>query len=164
LRILRDHGSEERYHHQQFGFKARMDEIQAAVLRIKLRHLDEWNELRRQHALRYDALLQDAGVTLPQVGPDRVHAYYVYVIRSHDRDRLHEQLSNAGIGTGIHFPIPVHLQPASAELGYAPGDLPVTEQAAQEVLSLPMYAELTDEQLREVAQQVKLARQATLQR
>src|SRR5207245_3655181 len=162
LRVLRDHGSDRRYHHVEFGFNCRMDEIQAAVLRIKLRHLDEWNDLRRRHAARYDALLRGTELSLPMVAADRQHVFYVYVVRSAHRDRLHQHLTEAGIGSGIHFPIPVHLQPASSEFGYKVGDLPVTERTADEVLSLPMYAELIDQQLSEVAEAVRAARALTV--
>jgi dTDP-4-amino-4,6-dideoxygalactose transaminase len=151
LRLFRDHGSKQRYHHQEFGFNCRIDEIQAAVLRIKLRHLDQWNRLRRAHATAYEGLLSEAGVGLPVIAPDRTHVYYVYVIRSAERDALQKTLADREIGTGIHFPIPVHLQPACKAFGYRTGDLPHTEQAAREVLSLPVYAELTKEQLEWVA-------------
>jgi dTDP-4-amino-4,6-dideoxygalactose transaminase len=160
LQVLRDHGSEQRYHHIEYGFNARMDEIQAAILRIKLPHLEAWNERRRAHAARYAELLADAGLDLPSVGAHRSHVFYVYVVRSPERDRLQQQLADAGIGTGIHFPIPIHLQAACRDLGYAPGDLPVTERVAKEVLSLPMYAELTDDQLVEVARVVRSLRPA----
>jgi dTDP-4-amino-4,6-dideoxygalactose transaminase len=158
LRLLRDHGSEQRYHHLEFGFNSRMDEIQAAVLRIKLRHLDAWNARRREHANAYARLLADAGVGLPVTAPDRTHVWYVYVIRSSERDDLHRALAERDIGTGIHFPVPIHLQPASRQLGYSAGDLPHTEQAAREVLSLPMYAELTPEQLDWVTSAIRDAR------
>jgi dTDP-4-amino-4,6-dideoxygalactose transaminase len=146
LRLYRDHGSEQRYHHQEFGFNSRMDEIQAAVLRIKLRYLDVWNVQRRERAATYERLLASANVGLPVTAPGRSHVYYLYVIRSTDRDGLQRTLADREIGTGIHFPIPTHLQVASRKLGYHPGDLPHTEQATREVLSLPMYAELTAEQ------------------
>jgi dTDP-4-amino-4,6-dideoxygalactose transaminase len=151
LRLYRDHGSEQRYHHEVFGFNTRMDEIQAAVLRVKLRHLDTWNSQRRQHAATYDRLLAEADIGLPVTGADRSHIYYVYVIRSPERDNLQSALTDRDIGTGIHFPVPVHLQPACREFGYHPGDLPHTERAAREVLSIPMYAELTEPQLEWVA-------------
>ena len=155
LRLYRDHGSEQRYHHQEFGFNSRMDEIQAAVLRIKLRYLDEWNVQRRAHAATYDRLLAGANVGLPVTAPGRSHIYYLYVIRSSDRDGLQRALADREIGTGIHFPIPTHLQTASRALGYREGDLPHTEQAAREVLSIPMYAELTPEQLDWIAASVR---------
>jgi dTDP-4-amino-4,6-dideoxygalactose transaminase len=160
LRQYRDHGSEERYHHHEFGFNSRMDEIQAAVLRVKLRHLEEWNARRIRHAATYERLLADADVGLPVTAPDRTHVYYVYVIRSAERDVLQAALTDLEVGTGIHFPIPAHLQAASARFGYREGDLPHTEQAAREVLSIPMYAELTDEQLEWVASAIGSRRTA----
>jgi dTDP-4-amino-4,6-dideoxygalactose transaminase len=155
LRLLRDHGSQTRYHHDVYGFNSRLDEIQAAVLRIKLQHLDTWNRARREHAAEYGRLLSKTGLRLPEVAPDRTHIYYVYVVRSRERDRLRQLLSERDIGTGIHFPVPIHLQEATRELGYRAGDLPNTEVAAQEVLSLPMYAELTAEQIDYVASTVQ---------
>jgi dTDP-4-amino-4,6-dideoxygalactose transaminase len=158
LRLYRDHGSEQRYHHQEFGFNSRMDEIQAAILRVKLRHLDAWNALRRGHAAVYDRLLADAGVGLPLTAPDCSHVYYVYVIRSPERDELQRVLGERDIGSAIHFPIPIHLQPACGALGYREGELPHTERAAREVLSIPMYAELTQAQLERVASTILSAR------
>jgi dTDP-4-amino-4,6-dideoxygalactose transaminase len=157
VRLLRDHGSEQRYQHQEIGFNSRMDEIQAAILRIKLRHLDAWNQQRQAHARAYDALLGDTCLRLPETAPDRTHVYYVYVVRTSQRDRLQARLAERGIGTGIHFPVPIHLQPATRSLGYQVGDLPHTEQAAAEVLSIPMYAELTPAQLEWVAAGVRHA-------
>jgi dTDP-4-amino-4,6-dideoxygalactose transaminase len=146
LRLLRDHGSKQRYHHAEYGFNSRMDEIQAAVLRIKLRHLDAWNAQRRERAATYDRLLATANVGLPVTAADRSHIYYVYVIRTAERDALQRRLAEREVGTGVHFPIPIHLQPATRGLGYRAGDLPNTERAAREVLSIPMYAELTPDQ------------------
>jgi dTDP-4-amino-4,6-dideoxygalactose transaminase len=158
LRLLRDHGSDQRYHHQEVGFNSRMDEIQAAILRIKLRHLEDWNAQRRAHARTYERLLAGSGIELPQTRSDRSHVWYVYVVRAPDRVGLQQRLTERGIGTGIHFPIPIHLQPATARLGYHVGDLPHTEKAADEVLSVPMYAELTQAQLEWVAAGVQQAR------
>ena len=158
LNLMRDHGSEQRYHHLEFGFNSRMDEIQAAVLRIKLRYLEAWNNQRRECAATYDRLLAGTGVGLPRTAPDRTHIWYVYVIRSSARDELQQALTEREIGTGIHFPIPIHLQPACRRLGYDEGDLPHTEQAAREVLSIPMYAELTEAQLEWVASAIREAR------
>jgi dTDP-4-amino-4,6-dideoxygalactose transaminase len=162
VRLLRDHGSERRYHHDEFGFNSRMDEVQAAILRIKLRHLEEWNARRREHAATYHQLLADAEVELPVTGADRSHVYYLYVIRSRQRDALQRALGERGISTGIHFPVPIHLQPASRGLGYGEGDLPNTECAAREVLSLPMYAELTPEQLQWVASSIGIQTSSTV--
>ena len=121
LRLYRDHGSEQRYHHQEYGFNSRMDEIQAAVLRIKLRYLDAWNVQRREHAATYDRLLANANVGLPVTAPERSHIYYLYVIRSADRDGLQQALADREIGTGIHFPIPTHLQVATPQAGLPRG-------------------------------------------
>ena len=156
LRSLRDHGSTQRYHHDEFGFNSRMDEIQAAVLRIKLAHLDEWNTLRRAHAGAYSRLLADADLRLPVTAAERTHVYYVYVVGSPRRAELQRRLADRGVGTAIHYPIPTHLQPATRHLGYAAGDLPQTERAADEVLSLPMYAELTLDQLEYVAASARM--------
>lgn len=154
LRMLRTHGEATRYHHAELGFNSRIDEIQSAVLRIKLRHLEDWNALRVQHAVRYDELLSDVGITRPDLLTNGSHVYHQYVIRSSQRDALMAALADSGIGTGIHYPIPVHLQPACAALGYAEGDLPHTETAATEILSLPMYPELSDTQLTHVAHRI----------
>jgi dTDP-4-amino-4,6-dideoxygalactose transaminase len=157
LVLLRDHGSEERYHHLEFGFNSRMDEIQAAALGVKLRYLDEWNARRREHAATYARVLADSGLSLPCVAPDRRHIWYVYVVRSPRRDALRQALADHDIGTGIHFPIPIHLQPASRALGYSEGHLPNTERVAREVLSLPMYAELSEAQMEWVAAAIQRA-------
>ena len=147
LRMLRDHGSERRYYHDLIGINGRLDEIQAAVLRAKLPHLAEWNILRRRHAQRYSELLKGTPVTTPQEAPGNLPVYHLYVIRAPQRDALQAWLKQQGIGTGIHYPVPIHLQTAFSHLGYRPADLPVTEQIVGEILSLPMYPELTDEQI-----------------
>jgi dTDP-4-amino-4,6-dideoxygalactose transaminase len=158
LRLLRDHGSEQRYRHVEIGFNSRMDEIQAAILRIKLRHLEGWNAQRRAHADMYARLLSESGLGLPETGPERSHVWYVYVVRAQDRDHVRRALGEREIGTGVHFPVPIHLQPATARLGYRVGDLPQTEKAAAEVLSIPMYAELTRAQLEWVVSGLHSAR------
>ena len=147
IRLLRSHGEAQRYLHVELGFNSRPDELQAAVLRVKLRHLDAWNELRRQHAARYSRLLDGNRIGLPELIDDGRHVYHQYVVRVSQRDAVRQALAESGIGTGIHYPIPVHLQPACGFLGYREGDLPHTERAAREILSLPMYPELTDAQL-----------------
>lgn len=157
VRLLRSHGEDVRYRHQVLGFNSRLDEIQAAVLRIKLRHLDAWNERRRQHAARYDALLQNLPIGLPELIGDNSHIYHQYVVRCARRDALREALLERHIGAAVHYPVPVHLQPACAFLDYAEGALPETERAAAEVLSLPMYPELTGAQLDYVATELRLA-------
>ncbi|MBY5591219.1 DegT/DnrJ/EryC1/StrS family aminotransferase [Rhizobium leguminosarum] len=143
MRMLRDWGQEQRYHHLLKGFNYRMDAIQGAILRVKLRHLEAWTEARRTHARRYSSLLAGSTVlTTPVEAADRRHVYHVYAIRSRDRDGLQRLLSAEGIPSGLHYPIPVHLQKAHADLGYQAGDFPLSEAAAREVLSLPIYPEM----------------------
>ena len=143
IRMLRDWGQERKYHHVFKGYNYRMDGIQGAILRVKLRYLDRWTEARRAHAARYDKPLANAGVKTPTAMPYSHHVYHVYALRSQQRDTLQQKLHEKGIQTGIHYPIPVHLQTAYADLGYSSGAFPHSEAAAKEVLSLPMYAELT---------------------
>ena len=144
LRMLRDWGQGQKYVHELKGFNCRMDGIQGAILGVKLRHLEEWTESRRTHARRYDELLADTPVTVPVEMPSNRHVYHVYAIRTPNRDALHEALSAKKIQTGIHYPIPIHMQPAHADLGYTRGDFPVSEQAAHEVLSLPLFPEMPE--------------------
>jgi dTDP-4-amino-4,6-dideoxygalactose transaminase len=159
-RILRDWGQEKRYEHRLKGFNYRMDGIQGAVLRVKLRHLEAWTEKRRQVAQWYAEALDSASVRLPKERPDCRHVYHVYVVRTDDRDGLRDALTKASIQTGIHYPIPVHLQPAHDDLGYHAGDFPVAEAVAREVLSLPIYPEMNREHVRMVAAAVSEASQA----
>jgi dTDP-4-amino-4,6-dideoxygalactose transaminase len=151
IRMLRDWGTEQKYHHTLKGYNFRLEEIQAAILRVKLRHLEGWTEARRAAARRYDALLGNSPLVTPRQMDYARHVYHVYAVRTTDRANVQQAFQAAGIQTGIHYPIPVHLQPAHADLGYATGAFPHSECAAAEVLSLPMFAELTDEQTREVA-------------
>ena len=156
LRALREHGQSTRYYHPVVGYNARLDEIQAAILRIKLRKLDEWNARRRAIAKQYNAMLKDSGVITPEIpGGDR-HVFYAYAIRVPNgrRDAMRAYLGERGIGTQIHYPVPIHMQEAANFLGYRKGDLPVTEKVADEVLSLPIYAELTDAMAERVASEV----------
>jgi dTDP-4-amino-4,6-dideoxygalactose transaminase len=150
-RILRDWGQDKRYEHRLQGFNYRMDGIQGAVLRVKLRHLEAWTEKRRQVARWYAEALDPESVRLPKERPGCRHVYHVYVVRSDDRDGLRDTLAREGIQTGIHYPIPVHLQPAHADLGHRVGDFPVAESVASEVLSLPMFPEMTRQQVAAVA-------------
>jgi dTDP-4-amino-4,6-dideoxygalactose transaminase len=152
--MLRDWGQERRYHHVLKGYNYRMDGIQGAILRVKLRYIEAWTEKRRTHAAQYDQLLAESGVSIPAVMPYSRHVYHVYVVRSPGRDALQQSLQEQEIQTGIHYPIPVHLQTAYADLGYKPGDFPHSETASREVLSLPMYAELTTESQIQVAKAV----------
>ncbi len=148
IRMLRDHGQERKYYHTMEGYNGRLDTIQAAFLMIKLKHLPEWNRKRREVAARYDASLAKtaANVIPPYEPPWAKAAYHLYVIRCQGRDAVRAALADSGIDTGIHYPIPLHLQNAYAELGYHEGDFPICEKVASEVLSLPMFAGLTAEQ------------------
>jgi len=152
LRLLRDHGSTSKYAHAIVGYNFRMEEIQAAVLNVKLRHLNDWNDARRARAARYNALLSSAGLVLPAEMDYARHVYHVYAVQSQNRDELQKHLTAAGVQTGVHYPIPIHLQPAYASLSYKGGELPVTENLAERALSLPMFPELSDEQIGRVAE------------
>jgi dTDP-3-amino-3,4,6-trideoxy-alpha-D-glucose transaminase len=142
LQTLRQYGWRERYISEVAGYNSRLDELQAAVLRVKLRHLDERNATRRRLAALYNEHLA-AGLILPQEQPATGHVYHLYVVQSPQRERLQATLNEKGVGTAVHYPVPVHLQPAYRHLGYEPGSLPVTERLAQQVLSLPLYPQLT---------------------
>jgi dTDP-4-amino-4,6-dideoxygalactose transaminase len=156
LRMLRDHGSPERYHHELVGLNGRLDEIQAAVLRAKLPHLDDWNALRRANAAHYAELLAGIDeVVVPAVAPYAEHVFHLYVVRVSQRDALLAHLRERGVGVGIHYPVPCHLQQAFHGLGYKVGAMPVTERIAGEILSLPMFAELTAEQRVYVADAIR---------
>jgi dTDP-4-amino-4,6-dideoxygalactose transaminase len=151
IRMLRDWGAEKKYEHLLKGYNYRLEGLQGAILRVKLRHLERWNEARRAHAAEYSRLLSAAGVQLPREMSHARHVYHTYTVRSRNRDLLQVQLQAADVQTAIHYPIPVHLQPAFADLGYGRGAFPVAEQAAREVLSLPMFPELTGQQIAAVA-------------
>ncbi len=146
VRMLRDWGQGRKYLHVEKGFNYRLDEIQAAVLSVKLPHLETWTDMRRQAASRYDCNLADTGIMHPAPPHGRNHVYHVYAVRIPDRDTVRVRLG-PDIGTGIHYPTPVHLQPAYADLGYKPGDFPVSERIADETLSLPMFPGITGEQV-----------------
>lgn len=154
VRVLRDWGQEEKYVHLHRGFNFRMDAIQGAILDVKLRHLALWTKARRELARRYDAALSDSGVRIPERGPDGEHVYHVYAVRCGQRDRLRDSLASAGVSTSIHYPIPVHLQPAYADLGYAKGDFPASEAFAAETLSLPIFPEMSPSQTDRVCEVV----------
>jgi dTDP-4-amino-4,6-dideoxygalactose transaminase len=151
IRMLRDWGAERKYHHVLKGYNYRMEGIQGAVLRVKLPHLEAWTEARRAAAARYDALLAGSGVPTPLAMSYARHVYHIYAIRTARRQAWQEALQAQGIQTGIHYPTPVHLLPAFSDLGYELGQFPHAEQAANEVLSLPMFPELTAEQCETVA-------------
>ncbi len=154
MRQLRDWGASKRYHHETLGFNYRMDGLQGALLRIKLKRLKGWNDARRANAALYAQLLENAGVQLPWVAPDCLHSFHLFVIRHPKRDELQRLLQDADVQTGLHYPVPVHLQPGYASLGYTQGDFPHSEAAAREVLSLPMCPFMGADQVREVAQHV----------
>ncbi|MFC2038137.1 DegT/DnrJ/EryC1/StrS family aminotransferase [Chloroflexota bacterium] len=151
LDVLRRHGGRVKYYHERLGYNSRLDELQAAVLRVKLRHLEEWTVERRRVAAAYDHLLADLPVTTPYRAPRMRHIYHQYTIRAPRRDELQTFLKDRGIGSMIYYPLPLHLQGMYADLGLAEGSFPEAEQAAREVLSLPVYPELTAEQISEVA-------------
>lgn len=155
LRMLRDHGSHIRYQHEILGVNARLDELQAAVLRVKLRYLDAWNAARQQHADTYTKHLQEYVAAVPVVHPPATHVYYVYVVQVEERDQFRHCLEQEGIATGIHYPIPLHLQPACAHYGYQRGMLPITEAVTERIVSLPMYPELTTEQIHYIVSTIK---------
>ncbi|AGS21206.1 DegT/DnrJ/EryC1/StrS family aminotransferase [Rhizobium etli] len=158
MRMLRDWGQEQRYHHLLKGFNYRMDAIQGAILRVKLRHLEAWTEARRSHGRRYSSLLAGSPhLRTPVEAAERRHVYHVYAVRSHDRDGLQRVLTAEGIPSGLHYPIPVHLQKAHADLGYQAGDFPVSEAAAGEVLSLPIYPEMPVQHVDQVAAALEYA-------
>jgi len=148
LRLLRDHGSPAKYQHSVIGTNARLDSIQAAILSIKLCQLDQWNQLRRKHAALMASALADSPVMPPEVPAGGEHVFHLFVVRTARRNALRNYLRANGIGTGIHYPVPLHLTEAYQQLGYpGKGSVPAAEQLAGEILSLPMYAELTDEQI-----------------
>jgi dTDP-4-amino-4,6-dideoxygalactose transaminase len=152
---LRVYGGRQRYVHEELGFNSRLDEIQAAVLRVKLRYLGAWNERRRAIAARYRDGLAGLGLRLPEELPDSRHCYHQFTIRVADRDAVQRRMSALGVATAVYYPLPLHLQPMYRELGYRAGDFPEAERAAREVLCLPMYPELTDAQVDEVVEAVK---------
>ena len=156
IRILRDHGSPAKYVHSIIGMNARLDALQAAVLSVKLRHLHEWNRMRQNHAVALAAALADSDVCPPEIPPQGEHVFHLFVVRSPQRDALREYLMSEGIGTGIHYPVPLHLTTAYQDLGYpGKGSLPVAERLAGEVLSLPMYPELSAAHIESIASAIR---------
>jgi len=173
MRQLRNHGSPRRYYHDEFGWNGRMDAIQAAVLRVKMAHIADWNQSRRQHAATYDRLFAEAGLTSSKTSsrpsdqsgapvrllarnPQAKHVFHQYVIRAERRDELRQFLAERKIGSEIYYPLPLHLQPVFSYLGLKAGDMPVSEQAASEVLALPMFPELTEAEIRWVVESIAL--------
>ena len=156
IKLLRDHGRRKKYEHEIEGFNKRIDTLQAAVLRIKLKYLKEWNEKRRKNAEIYSYALKDIdGVEVPVKIKDIKSVYHLYVIKAKDRDNLKEYLEKEGIATGIHYPIPLHLQSAYKYLGLKEGNFPVAEDTAKRILSLPMYPELSEEQIYYISEKIK---------
>ncbi|HID10660.1 MAG TPA: DegT/DnrJ/EryC1/StrS family aminotransferase [Candidatus Latescibacteria bacterium] len=155
IKVLRVHGAGEKYAHKVLGTNSRLDAIQAAVLRAKLPHTDRWNARRREIAALYDELLREVDwVVTPYVRPGCLHVYHQYSVRVPDRDRVRERLAEVGVATAVHYPIPLHLQGAFRYLGYKEGNFPVAEKVSREVLSLPIFPELTDEEVRYVAKRL----------
>jgi dTDP-4-amino-4,6-dideoxygalactose transaminase len=155
LDVLRRFGGSTRYLHERLGYNSRLDELQAAVLRVKLRRLGEWNARRRQIAAGYDRLLAGLPLRLPSEAPGAFHVYQEYTVRTHQREALQAFLLDRGVETAVYYPLPLHLQQLYLDLGLGPGSFPEAERAAAEVLSLPIYPELTDEQVEEVAAAVR---------
>jgi dTDP-4-amino-4,6-dideoxygalactose transaminase len=159
IRMLRDHGQSRKYFHDIQGYNGRLDAIQAGILMVKLRHLGQWNESRRQAAQRYNELLKDIDGVVTPFEPDWSKAvYHLYVIRIDDRDGLKKSLSSHAIDTGLHYPLPLHLQKAYTQMGYQAGDFPLAERVSSEILSLPMFPGITPEQQERVAEVIRLAR------
>lgn len=163
MRSLRSHGSRRRYYHEEIGWNSRMDAIQAAILRVKLPHVEKWNQQRRERAMEYHQLLAEAGLLSPtteapvrllETSPHAYHVFHQYVIRAQRRDDLRKFLAERKIGTEIYYPLPLHLQPCFAYLGHREGDLPESERAAREVLALPMFPELTTDEQRWVVESI----------
>jgi dTDP-4-amino-4,6-dideoxygalactose transaminase len=158
VRSLRNYGGTVKYEHREIGFNSRLDTLQAVVLRAKLRRLAAWNEARRTAARRYDALLADlTDVRRPATLPGNEHVWHLYVVRVPRRDAVLARLTAAGIGAGVHYPVPIHLQPAFAYLGHRPGEFPDSERAAREVLSLPLFPHITADQQERVAAALRTA-------
>jgi dTDP-4-amino-4,6-dideoxygalactose transaminase len=158
VKALRNYGSEVKYHHPETGFNSRLDPLQAVVLKAKLKHLAGWNEKRRAAAARYDALLRDVrGVEAPKTLAGNVHVWHLYVVRVAERDRVLARLNEAGVGAGIHYPVPIHLQGAFSHLHHSRGDFPVAEKAANEIVSLPLFPEITEAQQEFVVDALKKA-------
>jgi dTDP-4-amino-4,6-dideoxygalactose transaminase len=155
VRMLRDWGQEKRYYHSHLGYNYRMDNIQGAFLRVKLRRLSAWTDARRQHAAAYNELLAGSSVRVPLEMPYAKHVYHIYAVMAKNRDDVQKELGTDGIATGLHYPLPVHLQPCIAHLGYRAGDFPITEAVAAEELSLPVFAELNGEQIRAVVEALR---------
>ena len=154
IAMLRNHGRTKKYEHEYEGYNCRLDTLQAAILRVKLKYINSWNEARRNHASSYRKLLQNTDIILPTEQKDNKHIYHIFAVRVANRDNLLNKLKNEGIGAGIHYPIPLHLQPAYRYLGYKAGDFPITEKCAREIISLPMYPELDEVKIKKIAEAI----------
>jgi dTDP-4-amino-4,6-dideoxygalactose transaminase len=152
VRLLRDHGRNKKYYHQVEGYNYRLDAIQAAILRVKLRHLAEWTEKRRRNAKLYNELLKGSGVKTPVEMEYARHVYHLYVIRTEKREELYSRLKEKGISAAIHYPLPLHLQEAYRYLGWKKGDFPISEACSEELLSLPMFPELTEDEIKKIVE------------
>jgi dTDP-4-amino-4,6-dideoxygalactose transaminase len=149
--LMRNHGRKSKYEHSHFGTNERIDALQCAILNVKMKHIEYWTEKRRENAKIYDELLAGKDVIIPYNGePISKHVYHLYVIRTKNRNEILAKLNEKGIGAGIHYPIPLHLQPAYSDLGYKEGNFPITERVSKEIISLPMYPELTKEQIEQI--------------
>ena len=155
VRMMRNYGQRAKYDHVFLAWNRRLDTLQAAILRVKLPHLDAWNDSRRKIASLYEELLGGTAATLPYRRPDVEHVYHLYVIQVDDRDHVLSELGERGIGAGIHYPVPIHLQEAYRARGFGPGSFPVTEESARRILSLPMYPEMTEADVRRTADAVR---------
>ena len=157
LRRLRDHAQIDKYRHEELGFNYRMDELQGAILTVKLKHLDDWNRARAEIAKSLRKKLAGTSISLPYEAPERRHVWHLFVVRSSQRDKLRAELSRSRIGTGLHYPIPLHLQPAYRYLGHQQGDFPVAEKIASECLSLPIFPELKEHEVDRICDAVTSA-------
>ncbi len=156
MRMIRDHGQKEKYYHSMVGWNARMDGFQGAVLSVKLKHLSQWNESRRKNAQLYNQLLSDVdGIILPTEADYAKHVYHIYAILIDNRQQLMDALAKEQISCGIHYPVPLHLQEAYSSLGYKKGNFPITEKCCEQLVSLPMFPELTSEQISYVVEKIK---------
>ncbi|MDA3792797.1 MAG: DegT/DnrJ/EryC1/StrS family aminotransferase [Elusimicrobia bacterium] len=154
IKRLRAHGSSKKYHHTELGYNYRLDALQAAVLRVKLKYIDEWNEARRENVEIYNEALKDTPLTLPRVSENIEHVYHQYSVLAPDRDKLQDKLGRDNIATGIHYPIPVHLQPSFKYMGHKKGDFPVAERISESCISLPIYPELKSSQIEYIADKI----------
>lgn len=155
IKLLRNYGETSKYHHAIKGFNSRLDEIQAAILRVKMKHLEQWIAARRKNAGLYTKALSGSKVLTPSEPAGYKHVYYLYVVRSKRRDDLQKHLASKGVGTMVHYPIPIHMQPAYSEMGWKKGDFPATERSASEMLSLPMYPEMRKDDIEDIAGTVR---------